>query len=97
MQKITYPTITLPDGDKRFRDIEISENGDLIFSQADSGPATAKIAPNGGDSDYEYSTTVSKEHLDKILLTLIREKFEDHGEFDNWLKQHKIPSTFWSY
>lgn len=95
MYKIKYPEEKLANGDTCLKDIEINEKGQLIFSQADIGPADKSVV--GADSDYEYSSTVAPENVDRVTLELIRDRFKDHGEFEAWLKEKNIPSEFWSY
>lgn len=97
MGTIEYPVITLPDGDKRFRSIEINNKGELVFEQTDVGKNTARLAPNGGDSDYEYWVTVKSGNVSRVLLELVREKFEGQGEFEEWLKGKEIEYEFYSY
>lgn len=97
MRKLEYPTAQLPDGDKRFRSLEVNSGGDLVFEQTDLGARTAQVAPNGGDSDYEYWITVKAKDVNQVLLELIREKFEWQDEFEEWLKSKKIKYNFFSY
>lgn len=97
MCSIEYPVLTLPDGDKRYRSIEINNTGELVFEQTDIGKNTAQIAPNGGDSDYEYWITVEPKTVDKVLLELVREKFNVQSEFELWLKSKNIKYSFNSY
>lgn len=89
--------MVLPDGDRRYRNLEINDEGDLIFEQVDYGPVTAQLAPNGGDTDYEYWVTVKSAHINKVLLELIRDTFSDQGEFEKWLKSKSIVYNFFSY
>ncbi len=97
MGVIEYPVITLPDGDKRFRSVEINGKGELVFEQTDVGLNTARLAPNGGDSDYEYWVTVKSENVSRVLLELVREKFGVQSEFEEWLRAKNIQYGFFSY
>lgn len=97
MAAIEYPVITLQDGDKRYRSIEINDNGELVFEQTDIGQNTARLAPNGGDSDYGYWVTVNANNSQRVLLELIRDNFDEQGVFEEWLKARKIEYTFFSY
>ena len=97
MRKLEYPTLTLRDGDKRYRSLEIQENGDFVFEQTDYGPNTARLAPNGGDSDYEYWIFVKSKNVNKVFLELIRDTFSDQGQFEDWLKNKGIEYEFDSY
>ncbi len=97
MNSIEYPVLLLPDGDKRYRSIELNSKGELVFEQTDIGQNTARLAPNGGDSDYEYWVTVEPKSVNKVLLELIKEKFNVQSEFEAWLKLKDINYTFYSY
>lgn len=95
MYKIEYPVEKLANGDASHKSIEVNEKGELVFSQADIGPADKSMV--GADSDYEYSSTVAPENIERVTLELIRDRFKDYGEFEAWLKEKDIPSEFWSY
>lgn len=97
MRIYNYPTVTLPDGDKRFRSLEFNDDGDFVYEQSDQGPMTAKLAPNGGDSDYEYWVTVKEKYIDEVLFNLVGERFESQGEFKRWLEDKNITYSFYSY
>ncbi len=97
MTRLDYPMLILPDGDKRYRNLKVNNEGHLVFEQADMGVRTAQVAPNGGDSDYEYWVTVKSESVNRVLLELIRERFDEQGEFEKWLKSKKIEYDFYSY
>lgn len=97
MTTFEYPTITLNDGDKRFRSLEIKGNGDLVFEQTDMGQATKNTAPNGGDSDYEVWVTVESQNVSKVLIGLISERFEEQGDFIKWLKAKSIEYGLYTY
>lgn len=97
MIKLEYPVQTLPDGDKRYQSLEIDDKGDLIFETTDIGEGTAKVAPNGGDLDYEYSYTVAAKDVERLLLELIKDNFNDSEKFKQWLDSKQIKSEFWSY
>ncbi|HYG83401.1 MAG TPA: hypothetical protein VD907_00810 [Verrucomicrobiae bacterium] len=97
MPTLEYPTIILPDGDKRFRSLEINKLGELIYEQTDMGKRTAQTAPNGGDSDYEYWVTIEFGDAQKAFLELIKDTFETQGEFKQWLERKDIKYSFMSY
>lgn len=97
MTTLEYPTIILPDGDKRFRSLEIDDAGELIYEQTDLGKRTAQLAPNGGDIDYEYWVTLKPEDAQKAVLTLIKDTFESQGDFKSWLDKKGIHYIFMAY
>ena len=97
MDEINFPRQTL-NSDKDFTDrsVRISEVG-LVYETYDIGPLVKQYAPNGGDADYEYWVTVKPEHINRVLLELIRDKFSDESLFRNWLSYKDIPFDFDSY
>lgn len=97
MKKYEWPPLILPDGDKRFRSLEINNKGELFYEQTDLGKMTAKLAPNGGDNDYEYWVTVDSDALEDAVIHLIRERFKSQGAFQNWLNKNRIEYGFFSY
>ena len=97
MKNYEWPTLILPDGDKRFRSLEINSRGELIYEQTDLGKTTAKLAPNGGDSDYEYWVTVNSDALEEVVIRLVRERFKSQGAFKNWLDKRGIEYDFFAY
>jgi len=72
----------------------IKENGDLVFEGVDMGDS---IKERFGDFDFEYWHNIEAEHLDKLLLYLIKEKFDKISEVLKWLKNNNIPYTSRSF
>ena len=97
MTQLEYPAIILPDGDKRYRSLELNDKGELIYEQTDMGKRTAQLAPNGGDSDYEYWVTLNPEETQKAFLSLIKDTFETQGDFKSWLDKKNIHYSFMAY
>jgi hypothetical protein len=97
MKKYEWPTQILPDGDKRFRSLEINNGGELVYEQTDLGRVTAHLAPNGGDSDYEYWVIVDSDALEDVIVRLIRERFDSQGDFKRWLERNEIRHDFIAY
>jgi hypothetical protein len=71
----------------------IQEDGSLFVGGQDSGPFKQEWL--GGGESYEYSATVSPEYRDTVLLLLIKERFKDYPEFEQWLKEQGIPYSDW--
>ncbi|MBA2380215.1 MAG: hypothetical protein H0V76_11645 [Blastocatellia bacterium] len=63
----------------------------LVLEGYDRGDTVQAV---WGDSDYEYWRTVKREHLDKVLLHLLKERFASDVEFHEWLKKLGIPDEF---
>lgn len=78
-----------------FMDGCVGKDGDLVIDCADIGEKVKQI---WGDYDYEWWITVRREHVPKVLLLLIKERFANKSEeFREWLKGHNIPSEFDSW
>lgn len=75
-------------------DVYISDNGDLVIDGCDTGKAPEQF---WGDTDYEYITTIKSEFRDTVLLLLIKEKFRDSSDFQQWLETNAIPSDFFTW
>ena len=50
-----------------------------------------------GDTDYEYWLTVHSQNVPKVLLELIKDRFQDETDFRKWLESKDIPSEFHNY
>lgn len=80
-------------------DIEINDEGSLVFEGYDIGDTVKEY---WGDSDYEYWLTIKTEHLNTLLLHLIKECFDqkiftNDSEFRTWLDAKGISSEFSSW
>jgi hypothetical protein len=79
-------------------DVQIDDEGDLLFSGQDIGDAPEEIF---GDLDYEYWLTVPAAEKDRVLLALIQKFY--HGdasvisEFRKLLESKAIPHRFNSF
>ena len=69
-------------------DVSIMDNGDLDYGMYDFG---SFVEDMWGKDDYEYDIIVRKEHIDDLLLQLIKEKFKTTSDFMEWLREKKIP------
>ena len=50
-----------------------------------------------GDSDYEYWRRVKREHVPRVLMELIKDRFTSDVDFHEWLKSKGIPDEFKSW
>ncbi|MFH1336734.1 MAG: hypothetical protein ABII96_09480 [Candidatus Zixiibacteriota bacterium] len=79
-------------------DVEITEDGDLLFSGQDIGEAPREFY---GDSDYEYWLKISAAEKDRVLLALIEKLHSGNScvisEMKDFLDAKTIPSEFHSY
>ena len=79
-------------------DVEITDEGDLLFSGQDVGDAPEEF---WGDSDYEYWLKISAADKDRVLLALIEKLYSGNGslisEIKDYLAYKGIPSEFASY
>lgn len=79
-------------------DVEITQEGDLLFSGQDVGAAPEKF---WGDEDYEYWLKISAADKDRILLALIEKLYSGNpsvtSEIKEYLDSKGISSAFSSY
>jgi hypothetical protein len=79
-------------------DVEITEEGDILFSGQDVGEAPERF---WGDEDYEYWLKISATDKDRVLLALIEKLYSGNpsviSEIKDFLNSRDIPSEFSSY
>ena len=79
-------------------DVEIAQEGDLLFSGQDVGEGPQKF---WGDEDYEYWLKISAADKDRVLLALIEKLYSGNpsvtSEIKEYLDSKGIPSEFSSY
>lgn len=72
----------------------LDDQGDLVLEGYDCGPqVTARL----GDSDYEYWRRVRQPHVARVLLELLKERFDSDVKFHEWLQSKGIPDEFSSW
>lgn len=69
----------------------LQENEDLVLDGWDFGPA---VESHWGHDDYEYWLFVRAVDVPKVLLELIKDRFDDMFVFQSWLKEKAIDSEF---
>ena len=78
--------------------VEITDDGDLLFSGQDLGEAPQKAF---GDSDYEYWLTIKATDKDQVLLALIEKHYSGNttliSELMEYLKSKEIAYEFHTY
>ncbi len=96
--KIRLVKVTIEGPTNIYVDVEITEEGDLLFSGQDVGKAPETF---WGDEDYEYWLKVSAADKDRVLLTLIEKLYSGNpsliSEIKDYLGSKGIPSEFSSY
>jgi hypothetical protein len=79
-------------------DVQITDQGDLLFSGQDLGEAPEMVF---GDSDHEYWLTVAKRDKDSLLLALIEKHYAGNASVISVLQEtldsRGIPYEFQSY
>lgn len=73
---------------------EISRDRELVVEYYDRSSTALKWF---GDSDLEHWTTVKREEVDQVLLGLLKDRFESHVDFRNWLDGKHIRYELSSY
>lgn len=67
--------------------LEIGRGGALVIELYDFSEA----AHDALGSDVAFTVTVGPQAKDRLLLTLLRERFEDYYEAKRWLEERDIP------
>jgi hypothetical protein len=74
--------------------IRITRYGVLEISGFELGQG---VKEDWGDIDYEYWIRIKKKDVSRVLLELMKDRFERDPDFMEWLDNKKIPYTFDSY
>ena len=72
----------------------LDAHGDLVLEGYDRGP---DVAAHFGDSDYEYWRRVRQPHVARVLLELLKDRFDSDVTFHQWLQAKGIPDEFSSW
>ena len=80
-----------PDGELRKLEAYVEDNGDLVLEGYDLGDTVEEW---WGDADYEYWRRVERQDVPRVLLELIKDRFESDTAFAEWLKEKGIPNKF---
>lgn len=93
--QVTLYELRSEDGEVSLLEAYVKESGELVLEGYDRGKTTAAVM---GDSDYEYWRTVAEEDVPRVLLELIKDRFESDVDFTDWLKSRGIDyrATSWS-
>lgn len=92
--KVILRDVTTSDGNSRRVVAYIDDHGDLVLETFDTGP---NVEAAWGHDDYEFSRRVAAELVPKVLLELIRDRFDSERNFQLWLEQKGIPGEFSSW
>jgi hypothetical protein len=90
--------VVLIDGHDRFgascRHVAYIDNaGNLVLEGQDAGESVEAF---WGDLDYEYWRVVHAEHVPRVLLELLKDRFDDSVKFSDWLRAKGIDYEFHS-
>lgn len=83
-----------PDGELRKLKAYVEDTGDLVLEGYDLGDLVEKW---WGDADYEYWRRIEKDDVARVLLELIKDRFQSDSAFAEWLKHKGIPNKFDSW
>ncbi len=67
---------------------EVNDQGELVVFSYDIGRTVSEFF---GRDEHERWVTVPAEHVPRVLLELMRERFTDQAGFVAWLATHDIP------
>lgn len=92
MTEIVVEDRTNTDGSRYLTAVGLDKEGNLYFRGYDSGPTVRSAF---GHNDYEYSHIVAAADVPRILLELLRERFNSSGSaFSSWVKEHDVHVGF---
>lgn len=80
-----------PDGELRKLLAYIEVSGDLVLEGYDLGDAVEEWF---GDADYEYWRRIESDNVPRVVLELIKDRFQSDAAFAAWLTEKGIPSRF---
>jgi hypothetical protein len=80
--------------DRSHESVELTDDGSLLISGHDLGETPKAF---WGSSDYEYWRRIAARDVPRVLLGLIRQRFDSHADFHAWLEANDIDSTFDSW
>jgi hypothetical protein len=82
------------DGEGSYLSARVDPDLSLVLEGYDYGKSVEEF---WGDSDYEYVRVVRPEDMPRVLLELLKDRFEKDSDFSNWLEEKGIPSQFQSW
>ncbi|AKS43230.1 hypothetical protein WM2015_2873 [Wenzhouxiangella marina] len=82
------------DTDTSTETVTLERKGDLLIAGRDLGETPKKF---WGKPEYEYWRRIDKADVPRVLLGLIKERFDSHASFQEWLEANGIDSEFHSW
>lgn len=82
------------DTDTSTETVTLDKKGKLVIAGRDLGETPKRF---WGKPEYEYWRSVDAKDVPRVLLGLIKERFESHAEFKEWLEVNGIESEFHSW
>lgn len=93
-QEVVLHDTETPEGDFRRVIARVDAGGDLVLAGHDVGP---RVQAAWGHADYEYLRTVLAQHVPRVLLELLKDRFSVQYQFHDWLESRGIASNFSSW
>lgn len=81
-------------GNSRRVSAYVEDSGDLVVQTVDMGP---RVESTWGGDDYEFWRRVKSDFVPRVLLELIKDRFQSEREFRTWLEEKGIPAEFSSW
>ncbi len=98
MSNYSYPAVTFGAKNENitYRSISATLSGSCQYEETDMGPWVETHAP-GADYDFETISTVEGNNVDKLLIELIKDRFEGQVEFREYLENKGITYDFFCW
>jgi len=87
--RVTLRKRDTPDGEVSTLQVHVAENGDLVVQGYDAGP---EVEAAIGHEDTDFTRTIKREHVARITLELIADRFTTDAELHAWLEAKGISS-----
>lgn len=74
--------------------VSLDRKGRLVIAGRDVGETPRRF---WGKSEYEYWRSIEPRDVTRVLLGLVKERFDSHASFKEWLEVNGIDSDFHSW
>ncbi|MGE0861088.1 MAG: hypothetical protein AB7I01_10665 [Gammaproteobacteria bacterium] len=93
-QEVALSDSVVAAGSSRRASAYIDDGWDLVLATFDVGP---RVESTWGGDDYEFWRRVKSDFVPRVLLELIKDRFQSEREFHAWLEEKGIPAEFSSW
>jgi hypothetical protein len=88
MKRITLADKKWGKNERQLLEAAFNEKGDLVFEGVNSGDS---VKERYDDFDFEYWYTIKAKYIEKIVLQLLKDRFDNISDIMKWLEEKEIP------